>query len=93
MHNQLEAIAKTFEIGSDPRAVRMRLQSVTPEALLDFIEEDRVRGITVFDREGRFVTAGYTLDDREIEASLRESLVQGLQARTWTCRSRFSTRW
>ncbi len=84
MHNQLEAIAKTFEIGSDPRAVRTRLQSVTPEALLDFIEEDRVRGITVFDREGRFVTAGYTLDDPEIEASLRESLVQGLQARTWT---------
>jgi len=84
MHNQLEAIAKTFEIGSDPQAVRSRILSVTPEALLDFIEEDRVRAITVFDREGRFVTAGYTLDDPAIEASLRESLVQGLQARPWT---------
>jgi hypothetical protein len=82
--NQLEAIAKTFEIGSDPRAVRSRILSVTPEALLDVIEEDRVRAITVFDREGRFVTAGYTLDDPAIEASLRESLVQGLQARPWT---------
>jgi HD-GYP domain-containing protein (c-di-GMP phosphodiesterase class II) len=84
MHNQLEAIAKTFEIGSDPEAVRSRIVSVTPEALLDFIEEDRVRAITVFDREGRFVTAGYALDDPAIEASLRESLVQGLQARPWT---------
>ncbi|MGH9321987.1 MAG: HD domain-containing phosphohydrolase [Vicinamibacteria bacterium] len=84
MHNQLEAIAKTFEIGSDPRAVRSRIATVTPEALLDFIEEDRVRAITVFDRDGRFVTAGYTLDDPAIEASLRESLLQGLQAQPWT---------
>jgi hypothetical protein len=84
MHNQLEAIAKTFEIGANPQAVHSRILSVTPEALLDFIEEDRVRAITVFDREGRFVTAGYTLDDAAIEASLRESLVQGLQAKSWT---------
>ncbi|HEY7818462.1 MAG TPA: HD domain-containing phosphohydrolase, partial [Vicinamibacteria bacterium] len=84
MHNQLEAIAKTFEIGSDRGTVRSRISSVTPEALLDFIEEDRVRAITVFDREGRFVTAGYTLDDAAIEASLRLALVEGLQARPWT---------
>jgi HD-GYP domain-containing protein (c-di-GMP phosphodiesterase class II) len=83
MHNQLEAIAKTFEIGSDPEAVRSRIRSVTPEAMLDFIEEDRVRAIYVFDREGEGVTAGYNLDDPAIEASLRESLVEGLQARPW----------
>jgi HD-GYP domain-containing protein (c-di-GMP phosphodiesterase class II) len=83
MHNQLEAIAETFEIGSDPRAVRSRIASVTPEALVDFIEEDRVRAITVFDRDGRYVNAGYALDDPAIESSLRQSLVEGLQGRPW----------
>lgn len=83
MHQQVETIADTIEIASDPRAVRARIRSMTPEALVDFIEEDRVLSITVFDREGRFVNAGYTLDDAEIEASLRQSLVEALQGRRW----------
>jgi HD-GYP domain-containing protein (c-di-GMP phosphodiesterase class II) len=83
MHNQLEAIAETFELGSDHLTVRSRIVSVTPEALVSFIEEDRIRAITVFDREGRFVNAGYALDDDAIEASLRQSLVEGLQGRPW----------
>jgi HD-GYP domain-containing protein (c-di-GMP phosphodiesterase class II) len=83
MHNQLEAIAETFELGSDHLTVRSRIVSVTPEALVSFIEEDRIRAVTVFDREGRFVNAGYALDDDAIEASLRQSLVEGLSGRAW----------
>jgi HD-GYP domain-containing protein (c-di-GMP phosphodiesterase class II) len=83
MHNQLEVIAETFEIGSDPNAVRSRLTSVTPEALVGFLEEDRVRAITIFDKDGHFRTAGYALDDKDIERSLRESLIQGLQGIPW----------
>jgi HD-GYP domain-containing protein (c-di-GMP phosphodiesterase class II) len=83
MHNQLEAIAETFEIGPDPAAVRARISSVSPEALIGFLEEDRVRAITIFDKEGRFKNAGYALDDPGIEQSLRQSLVEGLQGRPW----------
>lgn len=90
MHNQLEAIAQTFEIASDPGAIRARVRSVTPEALIDFIEEDRIRSVTVFDRDGRFVNAGYSLDDADIEGSLRQSLVEGLSGRTWVSRPHIS---
>lgn len=83
MHNQLEAIAETFEIGPDPQAVRSRLTSVTPEALIGFLEEDRVRAITIFDKEGRFKNAGYALDDPGIERSMRQSLIEGLQGFAW----------
>ena len=83
MHDQISAIAETFELGSTPGAVQARIASVTPEALLDFVEEDRVRSITVFDREGRFVNAGYTLDDQAIERSQRQSLVEALQGNSW----------
>jgi HD-GYP domain-containing protein (c-di-GMP phosphodiesterase class II) len=83
MHDQISTIAETFELASDPGAVQARIASVTPEALLDFVEEDRVRSITVFDREGRFVNAGYTLDDAAIEASLHQSLVEALQGSAW----------
>ncbi len=83
MHDQISAIAETFEIASDPGAVQARIATVTPQALLDFVEEDRVRSITVFDREGRFVNAGYTLDDQAIEASIHQSLVEALQGNSW----------
>ncbi len=83
MRGQISAIADTFELASTPGAVQARIASVTPEALLAFVEEDRVRSITVFDREGRFVTAGYTLDDEAIERSLRQSLVEALQGNSW----------
>lgn len=83
MHDQISAIAETFEIASDPGVVQARIASVTPEALLDFVEEDRVRSITVFDREGRFVNAGYTLDDQSIEESLHQSLIEALQGKSW----------
>ena len=78
MHDQVQAIAETFEIGSGPREVRARIEMVSAEALVDFIQEDRVRSITVFTREARFVNAGwYSLDDEAIESSLRQSLVEG----------------
>lgn len=34
MHNQIAAIAETFEIASDPRAVSQRIRSVESESLL-----------------------------------------------------------
>jgi HD-GYP domain-containing protein (c-di-GMP phosphodiesterase class II) len=83
MHNQLEAIAETFEIGPNAESVRTRLVSVTPQALVGFLEEDRVRAITIFDKDGRFKNAGYALDDKEIEKSMRQSVVEGLQGRAW----------
>jgi len=83
MHAQISAIAETLELASNPGAVQARIASVTSEALLDFVEEDRVRSITVFDREGRWVNAGYGLYDQAIEASLRQSLVEALQGNSW----------
>lgn len=84
MHDQVQAIAETFEIGSGPREVRARIEMVSAEALVDFIQEDRVRSITVFTREARFVNAGwYSLDDEAIESSLRQSLVEGLSGKAW----------
>ena len=83
MHDQVQAIAETFEIGSGPREVRARIENVSPKALVDFIQEDRVRSITVFTRDRRFVSAGYSLDDEAIESSLRQSLVEGLSGKAW----------
>jgi len=83
MHDQISAIAETFEIASDPREVSARVDSVNSEALLDFVEEDRVLAITVFDRDGNGVYAGYSLDDEAIDSSLRQSLVEGLQGSSW----------
>ena len=84
MHAQISAIAETLELASNPGAVQARIASLTAEALQDFVEEDRVRSITVFDREGRFVSArGYTLDERAIENSIDQSLVEALQGNSW----------
>ena len=84
MHDQVSAIADTFQIASDPGSISARIASVTPDALLDFIEEDRVLSIMVFDREGDGVFAGWSsLDDESIEASFRQSLIEGLQNRSW----------
>ena len=74
MHQRISAIAETFQLGSDPAAVSARLDAVTPEALLDFVEEDRVHTIMVFDREGNFVSAGYSLDDAAISSSFSSTM-------------------
>ena len=83
MHNQIAAIAETFEIASNLRAVSQRIASVNSESLLDFVEEDRVLSISVFDPNLNGVFAGYTLDDPTIDSSIRQSLVEALQGRTW----------
>ncbi len=84
MHDQVQAIAEAFEIGSGPREVRARIEKVSNEALVDFIQEDRVRSITVFTRDGRYVNAGgYSLDDDRMESSQRQSLVEGLSGKAW----------
>jgi len=83
MHNQIAAIAETFEIASDPRAVSQRIRSVESESLLNFVEEDRVLSISVFDPDLNGVFAGYSLDDPTIESSIRQSLIEALQGRTW----------
>jgi len=84
MNAQISAIAETFEIASNPQTIQARIDAVTPETLADFVEEDRIRAITVYDKELRFVSAsGYALDDAAIDSSLRQSLVEGLQGRSW----------
>ena len=83
MHNQIAAIAETFEIATDPRAVSQRIASVNSESLLGFVEEDRVLSISVFDPDLNGVFAGYSLDDPTIGSSIRQSLVEALQGRTW----------
>ncbi len=83
MHNQIAAIAETFEIATNLRAVSQRIASVNSESLLDFVEEDRVLSISVFDPNLNGVFAGYTLDDPTIDSSIRQSLVEALQGRTW----------
>ena len=89
MHNQIATIAETFEIASDPRAVSQRIASVTSESLRDFVRDYRVLSISVFDADLNFVSAvfpGVSLDDATIESSIRQSLVEALQGRTWVSR-------
>ena len=58
IHNQILAIAQTFEIGGEPQAVAKRVQSaLTSQKLINFIQEEtHIQSITVYDREGRFLT-------------------------------------
>ena len=85
-HDQVTAIADTFQIASDPGTVSSRIKSVTPAALGAFVEPDRVHSIHVFDPAGEGVYAGYAINNAEIQEMFRESLIEGLQNRTWVSR-------
>lgn len=85
MHNQIVAIAQTFEIGGDPRAVTERIRAVSSgQELMKFINEgNRILSITVYDRQEQGGFAGYPLEERTVLEFYREGYLEALSGRSW----------
>jgi putative nucleotidyltransferase with HDIG domain len=85
INNQILAIAQTFEIGGEPRAVAMRVQSaLRSQKLINFVQEEtHIQSITVFNRDGLFLTAGVSLQEAVLSEYLEQSYVQALTGEPW----------
>ncbi len=85
MHNLILSIAQTFEIGGDPRRVHLRIASVlNSQKLINYIQEqNQILSITVYDSQGRYLSAGVSLDDETLENYHRQSYLEALGGRPW----------
>ncbi len=84
-HGQVIAIARTFELEGDARAVAARISSaLTSTKLIDFInEQSRIEIIRVYDRRGHFNNAGVSLQTNVIEDHLLQSYLEALKGEPW----------
>jgi len=84
-HNQIVAIAQTFEIGGEPRAIDGRVRSaLRSQKLINYIkEETHILSITVYDREGRYLSAGVSLQEAVVEDYLRQSYIEAISGEPW----------
>ncbi len=80
MHNQVVAIAQAFGIGDNLGAVAARIAKVSAsEELVNYIQGgSHILAITLYDRQGRYRSAGYDLSDEQIEEYFHQSLLEGL---------------
>ena len=84
-HSQVLAIAQTFELEGEARAVAARIASaLTSTKLIDFInEQSRIEIIRVYDRRGHFNNAGISLQANVIEDYLLQSYLEALKGEPW----------
>jgi putative nucleotidyltransferase with HDIG domain len=84
-HNQILAIARTFEIGGEPRAIAGRVRSaLRSQKLINYIkEETHILSITVYDSEGRYLSAGVSLQEPMVEDYLRQSYIEAMVGEPW----------
>ncbi len=85
MHSQVKAIARTFTIGGGPRVVRSRVASaLRSQNLIDYIEdESHILNIAVYDAQGRYLSAGISLQEPVIQEYFRQSYIEALQNDSW----------
>jgi putative nucleotidyltransferase with HDIG domain len=85
MHSQVKAIARTFTIGGGPRVVRSRVASaLRSQNLIDYIEdESHILNIAVYDTQGRYLSAGISLQEPTIQEYFRQSYIEALQNDSW----------
>jgi hypothetical protein len=85
MHSQVKAIARTFTIGGGPRVVRSRVAAaLRSQNLIDYIEdESHILNIAVYDSQGRYLSAGISLQEPVIQDYFRQSYIEALQNDSW----------
>jgi putative nucleotidyltransferase with HDIG domain len=84
-HGKILAIAQTFELEGDARAVAARVSSaLTSTKLIDYInEQSHIEIIRVYDRRGHFNNAAISLQESVIEDNLLQSFTEALKGEPW----------